>query len=182
MKIRQRMMRVLLAALLILPGLVHADVIYPALDIQDLVGTDSGVSLTTGTFNINATVLGIATNGTGGFIDLPDQNFSLTSTGTYAGGSGAFSGSFVVGGGLLTGTFTNLSVMSLGGDYASFGGAVSYTGGTMQGSFTGGNITGSIAGANVIAKLGTVVPVPAAIWLFGSGLIGFIAVARRKSV
>lgn len=27
----------------------------------------------------------------------------------------------------------------------------------------------------------TIVPVPAAVWLFGSGLIGFIGVARRKS-
>jgi hypothetical protein len=27
-----------------------------------------------------------------------------------------------------------------------------------------------------------VVPVPAAVWLFGSGLIGLIAVARRKKV
>ena len=26
----------------------------------------------------------------------------------------------------------------------------------------------------------TVVPVPAAVWLFGSGLLGLIAVARRK--
>ena len=30
-------------------------------------------------------------------------------------------------------------------------------------------------------QYGTVVPVPAALWLFGSGLIGLIAVARRKS-
>ncbi len=27
---------------------------------------------------------------------------------------------------------------------------------------------------------GTVVPIPAAIWLFGSGLIGLIGIARRK--
>jgi hypothetical protein len=27
----------------------------------------------------------------------------------------------------------------------------------------------------------TVVPVPAAVWLFGSGLVGLIAVARRKA-
>jgi hypothetical protein len=27
---------------------------------------------------------------------------------------------------------------------------------------------------------GTVVPVPAAVWLFGSGLLGLVGVARRK--
>jgi hypothetical protein len=27
---------------------------------------------------------------------------------------------------------------------------------------------------------GTVVPIPAAIWLFGSGLLGLIGIARRK--
>ena len=29
-------------------------------------------------------------------------------------------------------------------------------------------------------RFGTVVPVPAAVWLFGSGLIGLIGIARRK--
>ena len=32
------------------------------------------------------------------------------------------------------------------------------------------------------AGLGTVVPVPAAVWLFGSGLLGLVGVARRKAV
>lgn len=30
-------------------------------------------------------------------------------------------------------------------------------------------------------RFGTVVPIPAAIWLFGSGLLGLVGVARRKS-
>jgi hypothetical protein len=183
MKIRQRTTRILFAALLILPGLVHADAAYPALDIHNITGTDTGVTLTTGltpdTFNIDATVVAIVTNG--GSINIPDQDFSLTSTGSYNGTFGLFSGSFVVGGGLLTGTFTDLPVFGIGSGYAQFNGGVTYTGGTLMGSLTGGTITGNIAGSDVIAKLGAVVPVPAAIWLFGSGLIGFIAVARRKS-
>jgi hypothetical protein len=193
MKIRQRMTRILIAALLILPGFAHADVVvvYPALDIQNIGpasgGTDTGASLTTTAFNIDASVIGIATDGNGGFVDITHQDFSLTSSVvTYDATSdiGTFSGSFAVGGGsLLSGSFTNLSVIGLGTGYAQFNGTVTYSGGTLQGSFTTGAIVGGITGGtNVIAKLGTVVPVPAAVWLFGSGLIGFIAVARRKLI
>ena len=37
-------------------------------------------------------------------------------------------------------------------------------------------------GSTGFAFGGTVVPVPAAVWLFGSGLLGLIGVARRKKV
>lgn len=37
------------------------------------------------------------------------------------------------------------------------------------------------SGATGFAFGGTVVPVPAAVWLFGSGLLGLVAVSRRKS-
>jgi len=50
----------------------------------------------------------------------------------------------------------------------------------MAGSLTSGSIDGIVSGADVVAKLGAVVPVPAAVWLFGSGLLGLVAVARRK--
>ena len=44
-----------------------------------------------------------------------------------------------------------------------------------------GSVIGSFAGS-VIGWTGgmTVVPIPAAVWLFGSGLIGLIGFARRK--
>jgi hypothetical protein len=44
-----------------------------------------------------------------------------------------------------------------------------------------GSVIGSFAGS-VIGWTGgmTVVPIPAAVWLFGSGLIGLIGLARRK--
>ena len=36
-------------------------------------------------------------------------------------------------------------------------------------------------GANVIEVDVQIIPVPAAVWLFGSGLLGLVAVARRKA-
>jgi hypothetical protein len=43
------------------------------------------------------------------------------------------------------------------------------------------DISGSLAQtATAITRIGPVVPVPAAVWLFGSGLIGLLGVARRK--
>ena len=42
----------------------------------------------------------------------------------------------------------------------------------------GSTLTTSTPGA--ILTVGTVIPVPAALWLFGSGLIGLVAIARRK--
>lgn len=44
------------------------------------------------------------------------------------------------------------------------------------------NIHPTTAGHNLIAAefASTVVPIPSALWLFGSGLIGLVGVARRK--
>lgn len=43
-----------------------------------------------------------------------------------------------------------------------------------------GTATGLSGGAYSIAMLASPVPVPAAVWLLGSGLIGLVGVARRK--
>lgn len=43
-----------------------------------------------------------------------------------------------------------------------------------------GTATGLSGGAYSVAMLALPVPVPAAVWLLGSGLIGLIGVARRK--
>jgi hypothetical protein len=42
-------------------------------------------------------------------------------------------------------------------------------------------VAGSCNGATGAIGVTTVVPVPAALWLFGSGLLGLVGVARRKS-
>lgn len=46
----------------------------------------------------------------------------------------------------------------------------------IQKKFTGGNTVG------VVIQTIPTVPVPAAVWLFGSGLLGLVAVARRRQV
>jgi hypothetical protein len=43
-------------------------------------------------------------------------------------------------------------------------------------------LAGVDAGMALVDARSTVVPIPAAVWLFGSGLIGLIAIARRKRV
>ena len=70
-------------------------------------------------------------------------------------------------GGLATGTVTNVSAN--GFDYN-----VSWTGIATTGAFIGSVYNVSLTGS------GSVVPVPAAMWLFGSGLFGLFAIARRK--
>lgn len=43
-----------------------------------------------------------------------------------------------------------------------------------------GNITGLAGGSYLVSMAALPVPVPAAIWLLGSGLIGLVSVSRRK--
>jgi hypothetical protein len=99
--------------------------------------------------------------------------------------SGTFAGDFSVGGGLLTGTFTGLDVTgNFDGTYDFESASLTYTSGSLATGLAGGSIVGaSFDGGRVIAKIGevAVVPVPAAVWLFGSGLLGLVGVARRKT-
>lgn len=49
-------------------------------------------------------------------------------------------------------------------------------------SFNGGNYLGPLGVSQYHLHLtGTVVPIPAALWLFGSGLLGLAGIAKRKS-
>lgn len=172
--------RFIMAAVLMLPGLTCASIIYPALDIQDTAG-DAGATITGTTFDIDSSVVAIitGTNPTTSINLIPDEIFTLTSTGSYDGTTGLFSGSFTVGSGLLSGTFVDLAVVNLGTSL-SYQGDLIYTGGSLAGGLAGGRIEGGIIGGGNVAKLGAVVPVPAAVWLFGSGLLGLFGVAKRK--
>lgn len=190
MSIRKNIKQLALATALIVPGLVHAAVILPALDIADM-GGDAGASVTTSSFNIDATAFLIVFDDSSLNIDITDEAFTLTSTsGSYDSladgglGYGSFGGIFTIGGGLLSGSFTFLEVLGYGdGINYDFGADLTFASGSLMGGFTGGRIEGLISGDIIQAKLGeiTVVPVPAAVWLFCSGLLGLFGAARRKS-
>lgn len=158
-----------------------ANVARPALDIQDYAG-DAGFSLTATGPSIDATAFSIVTNGNP--IDIPDETFTLTSTaGSFdsLAGFGSFAGSINIGS-LLSADFANLNVFDLSGGVYQFAGDLTYTGGSLMGNLTSGRIEGIASNSQLVAKIGAVaaVPLPAAAWLFGSGLLGLIRIARRK--
>lgn len=172
----------------------NAAVVYPALDIQTLTG-DTGVTSTATSFTIDATAFGII-DASSAFIDIPDQTFLLQSDTSGAGTISVNSGSD------LSASFSNLTVYYLGAGQGQFFADVNYVGGTLVSGLTTGRIEGAFSGATysgtagqiiplgsvftattVAAKLGEVsaVPVPAAVWLFGSGLLALAGIARRKN-
>jgi len=177
--------RLAMVAVMMLPSILNAAVVLPALDIQDM-GVDAGGNVTSTSFTIDATAFSIVTDGAP--IDIDDESFILTSTsGSYdpaadfGFGYGTFAGTFSVGG-LLSGTFSSLEVFGYGdGTSFDFESELVFVAGSLMGGFDSGRIEGTLSGDVAIAKLGAVVPVPAAVWLFGSGLIGLVGIARRKA-
>jgi hypothetical protein len=83
--------------------------------------------------------------------------------------------------GLIVSTFG-----SGNGDLAYGDGVIyTYLPGTSQirgyDALTGDTITTFGSGSDALAYKSSVVPLPAALWLFGSGLLGLIGMSRRKS-
>ncbi len=90
-----------------------------------------------------------------------------------------FTNGTITAGSYINTTFDTLT-MSENFGFASFSADLA-SGGRIEGGFMlTGDIASDFTGDTLIAKAGPVVPVPAAVWLFGSGLIGLIGVARRK--
>jgi hypothetical protein len=166
-----------------------AAVVFPVLELNPVTvtGTASGLTMTgdaPNTLSAPSTTLTVFD---------PALAFSLTSD---AAGAGTLS---VTGSETLFASFTNLSVTHTFGGFADWNADLTYTGGTLAGSLpSSGRVEGSFAGVGSfsmgqsllgedfsasggIAKIGAVVPVPAAVWLFGSGLLGLVGIARRKS-
>lgn len=164
----------------------YAAVVKPQLDIQGGAGTvvSDGTTLTMDGLAI-AIIMDSLPN-----IDIPDTIFSLdvtTATGL---------GSLTVGT-LLTADVSNFSLTNLGIGFGTFSAELLYTGGSLAGSLTGGRVEGGFENASpfdfslpsaftadsLTGKIGpvTVVPVPAAVWLFGSGLLGLVSVARKRT-
>jgi hypothetical protein len=188
MKLFKSLAALALSLAMLIPGISNAAISYPALEVKNL-GSEDGLLLTSTGLTIDATVTGILDD-INTFTDIDHLTFSLTATGTYSlfthpdvPGTlvdGSYDGSFDIGDGLLTGTFVGLSLSGLSSQ-PTLAGALNYTGGTMAGDLAGGSLYLAIAGNNVQGKLGAVVTVPAAAWLFGSGLLGLVGITRRKT-
>jgi hypothetical protein len=166
-----------------------AAVVFPALEIntETVAGTTSDITMT----GVAPLTLSDASTILTDF--NPDLTFTLISD---AAGVGNL---LVDGGSALSASFSNLAVVHIFGGNVSWSADLTYTGGSLAGNLAGGRVEGafsgvagfgmgqSLLGANFsasggIAKIGAVVPVPPAVWLFGSGLLGMVGVARRKSV
>ena len=169
-------------------GAYAATVDKPQLDIQGGSIVSDGTTLT-----ITASIVAIITEGAPIILD-PFADFFLSAD--LVSGAGSLTAGNIADP-LLTATFANFSLFNLGFGMGQFDADLSYTGGSLQGGLAGGNILGAFENAdpwissdttpftavNAIAKVGpvTVVPVPAAVWLFGSGLLGLVSVARKRT-
>ena len=188
MKLYKSLAALALSLAMLIPGVSNAEVILPALDIQFKPG-DAGLSLTATTLTIDATVIGII-DPSNSFIDIDDQIFTLSATGSHSTGTppgapfpfinGTYDGTFSVGGGLLSGSFTGM-VFDGPAHAPQLAGDLIFTGGSLQGGLTEGRLELATSSTSVAGKLGAVVPIPAAAWLFGTGLIGLVGIARRKA-
>lgn len=193
--------KIIKAGISVMVGLVltvaaNATVVYPALDVQQL-NADMGVASNSTGLTMDGTAFAIIYPDGSNWPGFPDQNFSLTSDAT---GSGTLS---VGHGSILTATFSNLTLSDLGLLGSAFSGVgnfaadLSYTGGSMAANLAGGRIEGvfnnatgiiglgnTFTAGNMMIKLGKVqtVPVPAAVWLFGAGLLGLFGLAKRRQV
>jgi len=179
---RTKITAIFLAAFAFISATANADVIPPALDIDDL-GAGDFVSRVGDTFTIDGTAFALITDFGPPLttIDITDVDFLLNTTFDSTNGIDYFfTGGSVTAGSYFNTTVTTLSISSYLG-LASFS-ADFADGGRIEGGFllTSGDLSGDFTGSFLTAKAGPVVPVPAAVWLFGSGLLGLVAVARRK--
>ena len=187
MKLFKSLAALALPLAMLIPGASNAAMIFPALEV-DVLGGDSGLSFDATSLSIDGTVTGIIDQANVFTAFATPQSFTLTATGTHtlftpSGApemiNGSYDGEFIVGGGLLSGSFIGLKLGGLSSQPTLTGDLI-ISGGSLMSSGTG-RLELATAGSNVVGKLGAVVPVPAAIWLFGTGLIGLVGVARRKA-
>ncbi len=157
-----------------------------------LLGTNF-VNAATITAGSEMTVLGdyVENSDTGGsYITLLTAGSSLLATGDLAITLPDFDGTIIGDGKVYINPFTpTADILEVGGWYLSLNSLTITPSDVLTMSGTGqlfGNgkdstaVTWSFSGGDSYSMTVTAVPVPAAVWLFGSGLVGLIAVARRK--
>ncbi len=155
-------------------------------------GASSGLlGSISGTFGVgNITTIGpletAAVSGTGDLTIYDGQGYSLTATLTW---ENIFS--FAAAGGINFEGVTNLSAISYDGNNSDLSALANGDGGfgiqtlsfqfdtplSLTDLFSGSGITPTSFSGSI-----SVVPVPAAVWLFFSGLLGFLAVSRKMKV
>ena len=133
-------------------------------------------------FSINATI-----DDTGALVGgVPGDDLSVIGA-VNLGGLGSFSGV------LLTGEITGFGFQNSGGTTDFYDFTFTLTGGHLASLYSPtlgvslasersdfvGDFTANFGG-EAKGTLGAVIPVPAAVWLFSSGLLGLIGIARRK--
>jgi len=174
-----------LAAFFSLSPTANADVIAPALEIDDS-GAGDFISRVGDSLTIDGTGTSIITDFGPplAFVDIADVDFLLTAT--YDSNNGT--DYFFTNGTVNAGPYLNTTFNSLAMSVDPFGLTATFTadftnGGSILGSFfITGSLDSDFTGDVLIAKAGPVVPIPAAVWLFGSGLLGLVAVARRRRI
>lgn len=169
-------------AFIALSPIANANVLVaPALEIGDLGAGDFILGDAT-TLTINGTGTGIITNFSPFTVtDITDVDFVLTAMrGSNNGTDYSFINGTITAGTYINTTFDTLTMYETL-SFAIFTADLA-NGGRIEGSFTlTGDIASDFTGDTLIAKASPVVPVPAAVWLFGSGLLGLAGVARRKA-
>jgi len=178
--------KILFIATLLFSGHLNADTI-----TWDLTSFDAGLG---SSFSLDVVGLGFASNVDGGGVDISfdssvlnvlsvtidevvwDFGASGIDTGTIDNGAGTVDGIMVNAMSAVTGDFIVATVQ-----FQTVGAALSSSGLTLTELFTNPWASGGSA-INPIFLDGnvSVVPVPGAVWLFGSGLIALMSFARRK--
>jgi len=161
-----------------------------ALDPTGRLGAVSGFPLFDLAWNIDDAQGNCDTNGCTSTGNTVYQTFT---TGNFVGAAGSLSGSAIANIGDVDGdsiddySGTMVTGGQVGSAWGGFFGAVYYEvwkfnilSNTSASGFNVDTIAGTAGGDFAQYVSASAVPVPAAVWLFGSGLLGLVGVARRK--
>jgi hypothetical protein len=170
-------------------GISNASVYYLESNNLSLSGSLASVTLTDSGSNVDVTVtallpgsevLGLGFNLSGthtsiGCNSLPTGDYSCNVGSFQYDGSGNYTDEAAPSKSNPPNRFSSFSFTLLGYNEADF------IANTPEGNLFATHVYPANGAATGFAFGGTVVPVPAAVWLFGSGLLGLVAVSRRKS-